>query len=100
MSDKIKDRAGTIYTVVEAVILGMSVCMLAWTSAKLVTIGELVSMHGNQIVDMGRRIEKLETAALVSATMPGKLETMSARMDNIIESQKRIEKLLTDHITK
>ena len=97
-SEMLKDHAGTIYTVVEAVILGVSVCMLAWTSAKLIAVGETVSMHGNQIVDLSKRTEKLETATLLSATMPGKLDTMNVRLDAIIENQRRIELMIVEHM--
>lgn len=97
MKETLKEHAGTVYTIVEAVVLGMSVCMLAWTTAKLVTLGEIVSAHTNELQAAGRRIEKLETAALLSATLPGKIDTLASRVENLLEGQHRIEKLLEDH---
>lgn len=74
--------------------------LLAWGLAKLVGMGEMVSLHGNQVVDLSKRIEKLETAALLSATVPGKLDTIAERVLNLVDGQKRIERHLGDDQTK
>lgn len=97
---QIKERAGTIYTVVEAVVLAISVILVGWTANKCIWISEIVSMHGNQIVDVSRRVDKLEAAALLSATVPGRIDALNARMDAFAEGQKRIELLLQQHIDK
>lgn len=83
-----------ILQIVSAVILAMSVGLLCWLAAKVVGLAELVSMHGNQIVDIGKRVEKLETAALLAATVPGKLDVLTTQLVDLKEGQSRIEKHL------
>jgi hypothetical protein len=89
-----------IYNVVESVVLGMSVVMLAWVANKTIAQGEIIAGQHNQLVDVRSRIEKLETATLAAAATPGKLEAVSVRLDNLASGQDRIEKLLEKHLNK
>jgi len=86
--------ANEIFTVVIAVVLAVSVGLIAWTAAKVVALGEKVSEHGNQIVDLASRIGKLETAALLAATIPGKLDVLNERIADVQKSLERVEKEL------
>lgn len=72
----------------------MSVGLLCWLGAKLVGLGELVSMHGNQIVDIGNRVVRLETAALAAAQIPGQLAVLDEKLSNVQKSQTRVEAML------
>jgi nitric oxide reductase large subunit len=85
----------TVFSVVEAIILAMSVGLLCWLAAKVVGLAELVSMHGTQVIDIQQRVGKLETAALLAATVPGKLDTITAHIEALKEGQLRIENSLS-----
>lgn len=90
----------SIFNVIEAIIVAMSVGLLCWLAAKVVGLAELVSMHGNQIVDIASRVNRLETAVLVAAQTPGKLEAVAVRLDHLMEGQRRFERLMEEHLNK
>ena len=43
------NRASRIYNVVESVILGMSVLLVAWTAQRVISYGELLANHSANI---------------------------------------------------
>ena len=97
MNESYKNRGELIFNAVIAALLVSASALITWTASEVISQGKILAVHTNAVVDLGKRVEKLETGALLAATMPGKLETMAARMDNIIEGQRRIESLLEAH---
>ena len=123
MKEEMRDKAGLVYNVVEAVILGMSVCLIVWTAKTVIDQGQTLSVHGNQIgvnttrldhleahgssglaaheaMDEKRvealqtRMDKLENAVISLQSTPGELKAITARLEALKEGQLRIEAVL------
>ena len=114
------NRSARIYNVVESVILGMSVLLVAWTAQRVIAYGELLANHSANIntntgrlsmledrgsrgleshsktddqrdVSMGERINKLETALLLLQAVPGEIRSIGTQLDALAEGQRRME---------
>lgn len=118
-----------IFNVVESVVLAMSVGLMLWVANLVVKHGEILSAHTTSLqVDddrldslesrgsptlaahvtenisdlnaMRQRLDKLDTALLALQATPGKLETISVRLEGLREGQLRLEKTLEAVIHK
>ena len=123
MNDEIKQKAGLIYNVVEAVILGMAVMLNVWNANMVITHGKSIAQQetksdsmdvrvnrvessgspaflahekedNQRVNDIRNRVEKLETAVLALQATPGELKAIGVSLETLHESQKRIEERL------
>lgn len=127
MSEQLRAKAGLVYNVVESVILLVAVGMTTWTAHTVITQGNTLSSHSNQIgvntgrldkiegagsaglqahvreddrrvLDIDKRLEKLEQAVIALQSAPGELKAMNARLESLGQSQVRIERALDEHM--
>jgi hypothetical protein len=125
LNENLRSKAGLIYNVVEAVVLAMSIMLVCWTAKTVIEQGKVQSTHTAQIAtntgrldgleshgsrgleahagldnqwhtDNERRLEKLEANMAVLQQSMGKLESMSVRLEGLVEGQSRIERQLED----
>lgn len=125
MNENLRAKAGLVYNVVEAVILGMSVLLICWTANTVIDQGkelaqlrttsnitvsrvDALEQHGSSGLgahermddqwhkDNDRRIATLESAIITLQVATSKLESMSIRIDGLVSGQARIEKQLED----
>lgn len=128
MNDNLKQKAGLIYNVVEAVILGMAVLMNVWNSKMVINHESQIAKEetknaaldvrmtrvetggssslvahekedDQRVSDLKMRVEKLETAVLTLQSTPGELKAIGVSLQTLHEGQKRIEERL-DKVTK
>lgn len=126
MTDSAKEKAATIYTVVESVVLAMSVVLMTWLANVVVQHGNIlagqttqinvnssrldkIELHGSALLtahsglddnrdDTTRsRLEKIEIAILVLQSAPGELKAIGVRLDGFADGIRRIEKTLEEH---
>src|SRR5512139_17049 len=119
VKEEVRAKAGLVYNVVESVILAMSVGLMVWLANLVIEQGRTLSAHStmlsvnsgrldtlemrgsrplethvkdddSRILDLKNRLEKVESAVLNLATVPVKIDNMS-------DTQKRIERMLEDH---
>lgn len=125
MSDGLKQRAGIVYQVTESVILGISVCLVAWTADKVISQGQAIASLNSHMTMNQTRIDILErngSAGLQAheksddervgamqkrqdrfdATLqqlqstPGELKAIGARLDSFYDLLSRMERRLDD----
>jgi len=119
VKEEVRAKAGLVYNVIESVILFMTVGIMSWLSINVIEQGKSITSHGTSIMyntsrldsleskgsrsleghvkeddarvtDLKSRIERLEIAVLSLATVP-------AKMDNLLDGQRRIERQFEDH---
>lgn len=92
MSDAVRQKAGIVYNVVETVILGMSVALVAWTANKVITLD-----HDMAAVEMRlRQLENYGSPALQASVAD--VREIKVNMAALKEGQQRIEKAIEDHL--
>lgn len=128
MNENLKQKAGLIYNVVEAVILGMAVLLNVWNSNMVINHESQIAKEetknaaldvrmtrvetggssslvahekedDQRVGDLKMRVEKLETAVLTLQATPGELKAIGVILQTLHEGQKRIEERL-DKVTK
>ena len=119
------NRASRIYNVVESVILGVSVLLVAWTAQRVISYGELLANHSANIStntgrlniledrgsrgleshsktddqrdsQLGERINKLEMALLLLQSVPGEIRAIGTQLEVLAEGQRRMELRLSN----
>lgn len=129
MNEQLRAKAGLVYNVVESVILAMSVgltvtgwkmiiqhesalsaqgAVIGMTSSRITKIEDKgsaglashVAEDDKRVLEIDRRLEKLEAAVLVLQQTPGELKSISVRLDGIERGQGRIEKALEEHTNR
>ena len=100
VNNHIKQRPSVVAivfgSVVSAMLLAAGV-ILQGTVGTVIDQGKTIEVHRSNIIDIGKRVDRLETAALLWASTPGKLEAIAARLDSIKEGQQRVESAVADH---
>ena len=114
------EKSSQIYNVVESVILGMSVLLIAWTAQTVITQGRELSAHEAHITtNTGRlgmledrgsrslethvkaddereiatleRVAKLESAMTIMQAISGDLKAVAVKLEVLTEGQRRLE---------
>ena len=114
------EKSYQIYQVVESVILGMSVGLIAWTAHTVISQGRELSSHEAHITtNTGRlgmledrgsrslethvkaddereiatleRVAKLESAMTIMQTIAGDLKAVAVKLEVLTEGQRRLE---------
>lgn len=128
-NQRVEKASLNLFSVIESVILAMSVGLMLWVANLVVEHGKILASHDTLLkVDSSRletlegrgspglvahvveenaeltairaRMDKLETAVVALQATPGELRAISVRLEGIKEAQTRMEKALDDAVRK
>ena len=123
MNENLRQKAGLVYNVVESIVLLMSVGLVCWLATVVISQGQILAAHSNQILTTNNRVEQIEmhgsravesvvarvdglakqmdemrSAIMTLQAAPGELKAINVRLDSLREGQMRIEKSLDEHM--
>ena len=84
------NRTFSIFTVVESIILMMSVGLMTWTTNLVILHGNKLARFESQVDNYGLRIDKLEVTQ-------GYFQALTVEIRGLREGQQRIERALEEH---
>ena len=122
-NQRVEKASLNLFSVIESVILAMSVGLMLWVANLVVEHGKILASHDTMLkVDNNRldslesrgspglvahvveenaeltairaRLDKMETAVVALQATPGELRAISVRLEGIKEAQTRMEKAL------
>lgn len=128
-NSRVEKSSLNLFSVIESVILAMSVGLMLWVANLVVEHGKILSSHdtllkvndsrldtlegrgspgliahiveeNSDMTAMRARLDKMEAAVVVLQTTPGELRAISVRLEGIKEAQTRMEKTLDEVVRK
>jgi hypothetical protein len=129
LREELREKAGLVYNVVEAVLLAISIGLVTWTANNVIAQGKELAKHETQIDintsrittietkgsaglqtheqmddtrigSLNSRLDKVEQAVIGLQSAPAKLEAISARLESLAQGQQRIERQLEQHMDR